>query len=89
MAQLPDSDNKQEEKKEEKKQEPQDNKSGCPTKTEFKYADDETKRWSSINTVLTRGSLKFAPGPFDPEEDNLEILQEDYRVLVVGAGGLG
>jgi len=43
----------------------------------------------SLENILTRPSSKFAPAPFDHEEENLAILQEDFRVLVVGAGGLG
>eukprot|EP01083_Nonionella_stella_P204942 746756_1 len=63
--------------------------SGCPETTEFKYSDQNTVRWSSLTKVLTRASSKFAPGPFDEEGDNLDALLEDFRVLVVGAGGLG
>mmetsp|Transcript_66783 Transcript_66783/g.59896 ORF Transcript_66783/g.59896 Transcript_66783/m.59896 type:complete len:494 (-) Transcript_66783:111-1592(-) len=63
--------------------------SGCPKKAESKYAAQNNKRWSSLNNLLFRASNKFAPGPFDHEEENLDILQEEQRVLVVGAGGLG
>jgi len=74
---------------EEKKTE-EDPKSGCPEKTAFKYADKEsTERWKNLENIFTRASSKLAPAPFDPEEENLAILQEDFRVLVVGAGGLG
>jgi ubiquitin-activating enzyme E1 C len=31
----------------------------------------------------------FVPRPFEPGEHVLEELQEEKRVLVVGAGGLG
>jgi len=65
-------------------------KEGLPDKTAFKYAEQEnTQRWKSLQNLLTRPSGAFAPPPFDIEEDNLAILQEDVRVLVVGAGGLG
>jgi len=65
-------------------------KEGLPDKTPFKYAEKEnTERWKSLSNLLTRPSSALAPPPFDPEEANLEILQEDVRVLVVGAGGLG
>eukprot|EP00486_Rosalina_sp_Unknown_P012642 CAMPEP_0201592374 /NCGR_PEP_ID=MMETSP0190_2-20130828/190287_1 /ASSEMBLY_ACC=CAM_ASM_000263 /TAXON_ID=37353 /ORGANISM="Rosalina sp." /LENGTH=428 /DNA_ID=CAMNT_0048051125 /DNA_START=31 /DNA_END=1314 /DNA_ORIENTATION=- len=74
---------------EEKKTE-EDPKSGCPEKTAFKFADKETtERWKNLENIFTRASSKLAPAPFDPEEENLAILQEDFRVLVVGAGGLG
>merc|ERR1719412_1330340 len=67
-----------------------DNKSGMPDKVEFKYKDKElNERWKHLENILTRSSAKFCTPAFDPEEDNLEILQEDFRVLVVGAGGLG
>ena len=68
----------------------EDDKSGCPEIVPFKYEDKEkTERWSNLENILTRGSEKFAPAPFDPTPENLDILQEDFRVLVVGAGGLG
>jgi len=66
-------------------------KSGCPEKVEFKYGADKelTERWKDMQTILTRPSAKLAPPPFDHEEDNMQIIMEDFRVLVVGAGGLG
>ena len=80
MAQLPETENKTED----------DPKSGLPQQTDFKFADKEaSERWKNLENLFTRGSAKLAPPPFDPEGDNLEILQEDFRVLVVGAGGLG
>eukprot|EP01083_Nonionella_stella_P030986 84924_1 len=84
MALLPENDEKQTDKTNE------DDKSGCPNKVEFKFASQETtERWKNLEHILTRPSCKFAPAPFDHEEENLNILQEDFRVLVVGAGGLG
>jgi hypothetical protein len=62
--------------------------SGCPPVVEWTLG-DETKRWSAISTLLTRPSTKFAAPMFDATEDNLAFLQNEFRVLVVGAGGLG
>jgi len=47
------------------------------------------EQFSSIMPLLQRASEAFAPPNFDVEEDNLEYIAEDVRVLVVGAGGLG
>merc|ERR1719412_1384199 len=67
-----------------------DNKSGMPDKVEFKYKDKElNERWKYIQMILQRPSAKLAPPPFDPEGENMEAIMEDFRVLVVGAGGLG
>jgi len=66
------------------------NLSGQPETTVFKYPDQElSERWKDLRTILTRPSAKLAPPPFDPEGENMEALMEDFRVLVVGAGGLG
>lgn len=47
---------------------------------------DPTTRWDSINPILERKSPLASPYW---EEGALEYIQEDVRILVVGAGGLG
>lgn len=49
----------------------------------------DNQRWQSLMNILTRNSNYFAPEPFSPSEENLNIIQEDFRILVIGAGGLG
>ncbi|KAG7166311.1 NEDD8-activating enzyme E1 catalytic subunit-like [Homarus americanus] len=49
---------------------------------------DWGERWSEVRKLLER------PGPFthpdfEPSPDTLKMLQENMRVLVIGAGGLG
>lgn len=45
-------------------------------------------RWRELDYLLTREGRFTGPG-FDPGPELREFLQEDCRVLVVGAGGLG
>ena len=67
-----------------------ENQEGAPQVTKWKHGDvSDKQRWDGINTLLSRASSKFSPPGFDHTDENLEILQEDFRVLVVGAGGLG
>jgi len=47
------------------------------------------EQFKSLVPLLQRASAGLAPPNFDLEEDNLEYLAEDVKVLVVGAGGLG
>jgi len=47
------------------------------------------QQFKSLVPILSRPSKGLAPPNFDTEEDNLEYLAEDVKVLVVGAGGLG
>lgn len=70
--------------------EEEDNKSGAPPPSTWKHSEEQDiARWDSLKPLLTRLSSKFTPPAFTTEEDNLAMLQEDFRVLVVGAGGLG
>lgn len=49
-------------------------------------------RWTHINKVLERGGPLAGPDfvPDTPENPKLKkLLQEDFHVLVIGAGGLG
>eukprot|EP01084_Bolivina_argentea_P069096 125779_1 len=65
-------------------------KNGCAQIHSLKFSNDNTKIWKSLLNTLTRSSDKFAPEPFDPnEEDTLSILREDFRLLIVGCSGLG
>jgi ubiquitin-activating enzyme E1 C len=55
---------------------------------------NENKRWEDIDKLIARESLMAEKGfePDNPEEDNLTIRQlisEEMRILVIGAGGLG
>jgi len=69
---------------------PDDPKKGVVNAINWKHGEDsDRKRWGSLMKILTRPSTKFAPEPFNPSEENLNIIQEDFRVLVIGAGGLG
>ncbi len=45
-------------------------------------------RWTDLRKLLTRPGKITGPG-FEPDPALLEFLQEDARVLCVGAGGLG
>ena len=45
-------------------------------------------RWRDLSMLLTRPGKVTGPG-FEPDPALLEFLQEDARVLCVGAGGLG
>lgn len=45
-------------------------------------------RWADLNKLLTRPGKITGPG-FEPDPALLEFLQNDARVLCVGAGGLG
>lgn len=45
-------------------------------------------RWTDLNKLLTRPGKITGPG-FEPDPALLEFLQNDARVLCVGAGGLG
>jgi ubiquitin-activating enzyme E1 C len=45
-------------------------------------------RWQSLEYLLNRSGNIVGPG-FEPGPELLEFLQNDCRVLVVGAGGLG
>eukprot|EP00490_Sorites_sp_Unknown_P026071 CAMPEP_0114673678 /NCGR_PEP_ID=MMETSP0191-20121206/45074_1 /TAXON_ID=126664 /ORGANISM="Sorites sp." /LENGTH=335 /DNA_ID=CAMNT_0001939113 /DNA_START=29 /DNA_END=1033 /DNA_ORIENTATION=+ len=88
-AQSPVVDTKMDDAKAEAKDDSKDDdpKKGAPAVVPYKG--DEIKRWESLNNILTRGSESFAPPMFDVEEEVIKIIQEDSRVLVVGAGGLG
>ena len=52
---------------------------------------DSTKNseMKSVENVLSRGSYKFASKQFDCTEDNLSILKNNYRILIIGLGHLG
>lgn len=45
-------------------------------------------RWRDLNKLLTRPG-KITGADFEPDPALLEFLQNDARVLCVGAGGLG
>jgi ubiquitin-activating enzyme E1 C len=45
-------------------------------------------RWRDLDYLLTREGNVVGPG-FEPGPEIREFLQDDSRVLVVGAGGLG
>ncbi|BDA43199.1 NEDD8-activating enzyme E1 catalytic subunit [Coccomyxa sp. Obi] len=49
---------------------------------------DGADRWVDLNKLLTRPGKITGPG-FEPDPALLEFLQNDARVLCVGAGGLG
>lgn len=49
---------------------------------------DGQDRWRDLNMLLTRPGNITGPG-FEPDPALLEFLQNDARVLCVGAGGLG
>lgn len=52
-------------------------------------------KWKSLNTFYSRATPfgndtgKLPNGEFVPGPNNLKLLQEDCKVLVIGAGGLG
>lgn len=49
-------------------------------------------RWTHVNKILTRGGPLAAPDfvPDTPEKPALSnLLKNEYRILVIGAGGLG
>ena len=45
------------------------------------------EKFADLNRLLTRDSC-FAED-FEPDEELLSVLQEECKVLVIGAGGLG
>jgi ubiquitin-activating enzyme E1 C len=45
-------------------------------------------RWRDLDYLLTRSGNITGPG-FEPGEEIRSFLQNDCRVLIVGAGGLG
>lgn len=47
-----------------------------------------TERWFDLRALLETPS-KLAPESFEPSDETLAFLQEQFRILVVGAGGLG
>lgn len=51
-------------------------------------SDHTHRRWSNLRKVLER-SGPFCRPDFEPCPEILRFLQEDCKVLVVGAGGLG
>ncbi|XP_071646868.1 NEDD8-activating enzyme E1 catalytic subunit [Temnothorax longispinosus] len=51
-------------------------------------SDHTQRRWSNLRKVLER-SGPFCRPDFEPSTDNLHMLLDHCRVLVVGAGGLG
>lgn len=63
--------------------------------TETNVAMEEVEvpgRWTHINKVLDRGGPLAGPDfePDTPENGKLKrLLQQDFHVLVIGAGGLG
>lgn len=62
---------------------------GVAMDTEFS---DVAGRWTHINKVLERGGPLAGPDfvPDTPENAKLkQLLQKDFHVLVIGAGGLG
>ena len=50
--------------------------------------DLDYERWVAIDRLLLREGALVGPG-FEPGEDVKSLLQNDIKVLVVGAGGLG
>ena len=55
----------------------------------IKYKGDELKRWKCLSNLFNRDSKRFSPPTFDTNEDTLSLLKDEFKVLVVGAGGLG
>lgn len=51
-------------------------------------SDHMQRRWNSLRKVLAR-SGPFCRPDFEPSPDNLQVLLDQCKVLVVGAGGLG
>jgi ubiquitin-activating enzyme E1 C len=49
---------------------------------------NQADRWRDLNKLLTRPGKITGPD-FEPDPALLEFLQNDARVLCVGAGGLG
>ncbi len=49
---------------------------------------DRVNRWKDLDNLLTRPGNVVGPG-FEPDPALRSFLQEDCRVLCVGAGGLG
>ena len=49
---------------------------------------DEAHRWAAMDRLLLREGALVGPG-FEPGEEVKQMLQNDLRVLVIGAGGLG
>ncbi|CAI9721934.1 NEDD8-activating enzyme E1 catalytic subunit-like [Octopus vulgaris] len=45
-------------------------------------------RWSHLKKILER-SGPFTHSDFEPSPETLIFLQETFRILIVGAGGLG
>jgi ubiquitin-activating enzyme E1 C len=49
---------------------------------------DSSERWIDIDKLLTRNGNLVGPG-FEPCPELREFLQQDCKVLCIGAGGLG
>ncbi|WIA10224.1 hypothetical protein OEZ85_010426 [Tetradesmus obliquus] len=49
---------------------------------------DSSERWIDIDKLLTRNGNLVGPG-FEPGPELREFLQQDCKVLCIGAGGLG
>ena len=50
--------------------------------------DHHHRRWTHIRKILER-SGPFCPSEFTPSLDGLKTLMESFKILVIGAGGLG
>ncbi|MCL4142373.1 UNVERIFIED_CONTAM: hypothetical protein GTU68_031555 [Idotea baltica] len=49
---------------------------------------DWSERWSDVQKLLER-SGPFTHPDFEPSSSTLQMIQENIKVLVIGAGGLG
>ena len=49
---------------------------------------EDRSRWKDVDLLMTRGGALAGPG-FEASDELLDFLRTQFRVLVVGAGGLG
>lgn len=51
--------------------------------------DHHPRRWTHIRKILERSGGPFCPSEFVPSVDGLKLIMESFKILVIGAGGLG